>query len=77
MGLNMERIASFIAYWLSAALAAFGAVTPQDFAAYAGVIGVAPTVGANWYYRRQSYALLAQPGQPPPSGQEIGHGLRR
>ncbi|MEN4874546.1 HP1 family phage holin [Kosakonia cowanii] len=77
MGLTMERITSFIAYWLSAALAAFGAVTPQDFAAYAGVIGVALTVGVNWYYRRKSYALLAQLGQRPLSGKEIGNVISR
>ncbi|MEG5754458.1 holin, partial [Enterobacter hormaechei] len=44
MGLNIEKITSFIAYWLSAALAAFGAMTPQDFAAYFGVFGVVLTV---------------------------------
>jgi hypothetical protein len=29
----MEKITSFIAYWLSVALAAFGAMTPKDFGA--------------------------------------------
>ncbi|MBN3238315.1 MULTISPECIES: HP1 family phage holin [Pectobacterium] len=58
MGLNMERITSFIAYWISVALAFFGAMTPQDFAAYFGALGVVFTVGVNWYYRRKSYQLL-------------------
>lgn len=53
----MERITSFIAYWLSAALAFFGAMTPQDVAAYFGVLGVIFTVGVNWFYRRKSYLL--------------------
>ncbi|HBX8189859.1 TPA: holin [Klebsiella pneumoniae] len=57
MGLNIEKITSFIAYWLSVALAAFGAMTPQDFAAWFGVFGVIMTVGVNWYYRRKSYLL--------------------
>ncbi|HCT5194497.1 TPA: holin [Raoultella ornithinolytica] len=57
MGLNIEKITSFIAYWLSVALAAFGAMTPQDFAAWFGVLGVVMTVGVNWYYRRKSYLL--------------------
>ncbi|HHC2089586.1 TPA: HP1 family phage holin [Klebsiella pneumoniae] len=57
MGLNIEKITSFIAYWLSVALAAFGAMTPQDFAAWFGVLGVVMTVGVNWYYRRISYLL--------------------
>ncbi|MFJ5358986.1 HP1 family phage holin [Pectobacterium sp. CHL-2024] len=58
MGLNMERVTSFIAYWISVALAFFGAMTPQDFAAYFGALGVVFTVGVNWYYRRKSYQLL-------------------
>lgn len=53
----MEKITSFAAYWLSVALAAFGAITPQDFAAWFGVLGVVMTVGVNWYYRRKSYLL--------------------
>jgi len=57
VGLNIEKITSFIAYWLSVALAAFGAMTPQDFAAWFGVFGVIMTVGVNWYYRRKSYLL--------------------
>lgn len=57
MGLNIERITSFIAYWLSVALAFFGAMTPQDFAAYFGAVGVIFTVGVNWFYRRKTYLL--------------------
>ncbi|HBM2986940.1 MULTISPECIES: HP1 family phage holin [Klebsiella] len=57
MGLSIEKITSFIAYWLSVALAAFGAMTPEGFAAYFGVLGVIMTVFVNWYYRRKSYLL--------------------
>jgi len=57
MGLSMERITSFFAYWLSVALAAFGAMTPQDVAAWFGVLGVIFTVGLNWYYRHKGYLL--------------------
>lgn len=53
----MEKITSFIAYWLSVALAAFGAMTPQDVAGWFGVFGVVITVAVNWYYRRKSYLL--------------------
>ncbi|WP_031518920.1 HP1 family phage holin [Siccibacter colletis] len=58
MGLTGERITSFVAYWISAGLAFFGAMTPQDFAAWFGVLGVVCTVGVNWYYRRKSYLLI-------------------
>ncbi|ELY6214042.1 hypothetical protein SNQ23_003931 [Cronobacter dublinensis] len=53
MGLTMEKISTFLAYWLSVLLAFFGAMTPQDVAAYFGMFGVAVTVAVNWYYRRK------------------------
>ncbi len=49
----MEKISTFLAYWLSVLLAFFGAMTPQDIAAYFGMFGVAVTVAVNWYYRRK------------------------
>lgn len=49
----MEKISTFLAYWLSVLLAFFGAMTPQDVAAYFGMFGVAVTVTVNWYYRRK------------------------
>ncbi|KFF70646.1 primosomal protein [Pectobacterium brasiliense] len=73
MGLNMERITSFIAYWISVALAFFGAMTPQDFAAYFGALGVVFTVGVNWYYRRKSYQLLKSIDNP----REVIHEITR
>ncbi len=53
MGLTMEKVSTFLAYWLSVLLAFFGAMTPQDVAAYFGMFGVAVTVAVNWYYRRK------------------------
>ncbi|MEQ9902821.1 HP1 family phage holin [Pectobacterium aroidearum] len=73
MGLSMERITSFIAYWISVALAFFGAMTPQDFAAYFGALGVVFTVGVNWYYRRKSYQLLKSIDNP----REVIHEITR
>ncbi|MCL6332020.1 hypothetical protein EXT51_21315 [Pectobacterium carotovorum subsp. carotovorum] len=73
MGLNMERVTSFIAYWISVALAFFGAMTPQDFAAYFGALGVVFTVGVNWYYRRKSYQLLKTIDSP----REVIHEITR
>ncbi|KFW97874.1 HP1 family phage holin [Pectobacterium aroidearum] len=73
MGLNMERVTSFIAYWISVALAFFGAMTPQDFAAYFGALGVVFTVGVNWYYRRKSYQLLKSIDNP----REVIHEITR
>ncbi|EOI3458592.1 HP1 family phage holin [Cronobacter turicensis] len=58
MGLTMEKISTFLAYWLSVLLGVFGTMTLQDFAAYFGMLGVAITVAVNWYYRRQSMLFL-------------------
>ncbi|ELQ6158064.1 HP1 family phage holin [Cronobacter dublinensis] len=58
MGLTMEKISTFLAYWLSVLLTFFGAMTPQDVAAYFGMCGVAVTVAVNWYYRRQAMLFL-------------------
>lgn len=67
----MDKVTSFIAYWLSVALAAFGAMTPQDFAAWFGALGVAVTVAVNWYYRRKTFQLLKDNGLRPEVGREI------
>lgn len=69
----MDKFTSFIAYWLSVALAAFGAMTPQDFAAWLGSLGVIVTVGVNWYYRRKTFHLLKDSGLRPEVGREIAH----
>lgn len=67
----MDKVTSFIAYWLSVMLAAFGAMTPQDYAAWFGALGVAVTVTVNWYYRRQTFLLLRDSGLRPEVGREI------
>ena len=36
MGLSMEKITTFIAYWLAVALAYFGAMSPEKLALYVG-----------------------------------------
>lgn len=54
----MEKISTFLAYWLSVLLGVFGTMTLQDFAAYFGMLGVAITVAVNWYYRRQAMLFL-------------------
>ncbi len=54
----MEKISTFLAYWLSVLLGVFGTMTLQDFAAYFGMLGVAVTVAVNWYYRRQAMLFL-------------------
>ncbi|PPX83824.1 holin [Cronobacter sakazakii] len=77
MGMNIERITSIIAYWLSVVLAMFGAATPQDFAAWFGVLGVCITVVVNWYYRRKGFALLEmQARQSGITGEDVNNAIR-
>lgn len=69
----MDKITSFIAYWLSVALAVFGTMTPQDFAAWVGALGVVVTVSVNWYYRRKTFQLMKDTRARPEVGCEIRH----
>lgn len=58
MGLNMERISSFVAYCVSVVCMFIGALTPQDIAFLVGAVVAVGTFFVNWYYRRKSYRLL-------------------
>ncbi|EPL4334066.1 TPA: HP1 family phage holin [Citrobacter freundii] len=67
----MDKVTSFIAYWLSIMLAALGGMTLQEFATWFGVFGVAVTAFVNWYYRRKTFLLLRDNGLRPEVGREI------
>lgn len=71
--MTIEKVTSSLAYWISVALTFFGAMTPQDFAAWFGALGVAVTVVVNWYYRRKSYLFLKSCA----TSQEVINGLTR
>lgn len=73
MGVTIEKVTSSLAYWISVALTFFGAMTPQDFAAWFGALGVAVTVAVNWYYRRKSYLYLQSVAISP----EVMNGINR
>ncbi len=69
--MDMDKVTSFIAYWLSIMLAALGGMTLQEFATWFGVFGVAVTAFVNWYYRRKTFLLLRDNGLRPEVGREI------
>lgn len=73
MGVTYEKVTSTLAYWISVALTFFGAMTPQDFAAWFGALGVAVTVAVNWYYRRKSFLYLKSCA----ISQEVMNGINR
>ncbi|WP_034911888.1 hypothetical protein [Erwinia sp. 9145] len=58
MGLTMERISTFITYWLSAALAWFGTQAPEKYAFFIGGSCAIFTALVNFWYRRKTYRYL-------------------
>ncbi|HEY1843653.1 MAG TPA: primosomal protein [Buttiauxella sp.] len=62
MGLTMEKITTFVTYWLSVALAYFGAQMPEKMALYVGVGCAIFTALVNFWYRRQTFNYLRSMG---------------
>lgn len=58
MGLTMEKITTFVTYWLSVALAYFGTQTPEKMALYVGGGCAIFTALVNFWYRRQTFRYL-------------------
>ena len=62
MGLTMEKITTFVTYWLSVALAYFGTQTPEKMALYVGGGCAIFTALVNFWYRRQTFLYLRAMG---------------
>lgn len=62
MGLTIERITTFLTYWLSVALAYAGAQAPETLAIYIGGGCAIFTALVNFWYRRQTYRYLVAMG---------------
>ena len=62
MGLSMEKITTFIAYWLSVGLAYFGAMSPEKLALYVGSLCAIFTAAVNFWYRRKTFRYLTEMG---------------
>lgn len=62
MGLNMEKITTFVTYWLSVLLAYFGTQTPEKLALYVGGGCAIFTALVNFWYRRQTFRYLRSMG---------------
>jgi hypothetical protein len=73
MGLTMEKVLTFLAYWLAVGLAYFGAMTPQQAALYIGSGAAIFTALVNWWYRRKTYLWLKAAGLD----KEVVRGLSR
>ncbi|ADO47405.1 HP1 family phage holin [[Enterobacter] lignolyticus] len=59
MGLTIDKISTFITYWLSVLLAFFGAQTPEKLALLVGSLCAIFTALVNFWYRRKTWRFLA------------------
>ncbi len=62
MGLSMEKITTFVTYWLAVLLAYFGAQTPERLALYVGSLCAIFTAAVNFWYRRKTFRYLTRMG---------------
>ena len=62
MGLTMEKITTFLTYWLSVALAYFGTQTPEKLAIVIGGGCAIFTALTNYWFKRKTYLYLTSLG---------------
>ncbi|EFA7546399.1 TPA: primosomal protein [Escherichia coli] len=55
MGLSVEKITTFFAYWLAVGLAYFGAMSPEKLALYVGSACAIFTALTNYWFKRKTY----------------------
>lgn len=58
MGLSVEKITTFFAYWLAVGLAYFGAMSPEKLALYVGSACAIFTALTNYWFKRKTYRYL-------------------
>ena len=58
----MEKITTFIAYWLAVGLASVGAMSPEKMALYVGVGCAIFTALTNYWFKRKTYRYLTSLG---------------
>ncbi|MFN1127487.1 primosomal protein [Lelliottia nimipressuralis] len=73
MGLSMEKITTFIAYWLAVGLAYFGAMSPEKMALYVGSGCAIFTALTNLWFKRKTYRYLTSLGLDKGAIRELNH----
>ncbi|MBB1200559.1 primosomal protein [Enterobacteriaceae bacterium 89] len=58
MGLSIDKVSTFLTYWLSVLLAFFGAQTPEKLALLVGSLCAIFTALVNFWYRRKTWRYL-------------------
>lgn len=62
MGMSIDKISTFITYWLSVVLAFFGAQAAEKLALMTGSVCAIFTALVNFWYRRKTWRYLADRG---------------
>lgn len=60
MGLSVDKISTFITYWLSMLLAFFGVQTAEKLALLTGSLCAIFTALVNFWYRHKTWRYLAE-----------------
>ena len=69
----MEKITTFIAYWLAVGLAYFGAMSPEKMALYVGSGCAILTALTNLWFKRKTYRYLTSLGLDKGAMRELNH----
>ena len=73
MGLSLEKITTFIAYWLAVGLAYVGAMSPEKMALYVGGGCAIFTALTNYWFKRKTWRYLQSLGLDKKSIRELNH----
>lgn len=69
----MEKITTFVAYWLAMGMAYFGAMSPEKLALYVGGGCAIFTALTNYWFKRKTYRYLISLGLDKGAIRELNH----
>lgn len=69
----MEKITTFVAYWLAVGVAYFGAMSPEKLALYVGAGAAIFTALTNYWFKRKTYRYLISLGLDKGAIRELNH----
>lgn len=69
----MEKITTFVAYWLAVGVAYFGAMSPEKQALYVGGGCAIFTALTNYWFKRKTYRYLISLGLDKGAIRELNH----
>lgn len=69
----MEKITTFVAYWLAVGLAYLGAMSPEKMALYVGSTCAIFTALTNYWFKRKTWRYLTSLGLDKGAIRELNH----